>query len=303
MSRSLTGFIGLGIMGQPMALNLVRAQVPLLAWNRTPEKAAPLAEAGAEIAAGPAEVLARSDVVFVMLADGDAVDAVLARGTPSFAGRVAGRTVVHMGTTSPGYSQGLEADVRRAGGRYAEAPVSGSRVPAQAGELVAMLAGEPEATRAVRPLLGPMCREVTDCGPVPSGMVAKLATGIFLITLVAGLAESVQFAERHGLDLSQFAGILGAGQMASPIMRVKLPKLATGDFTAQAAVTDVLKNTGLITTAADAAGIASPLIAAAHALYEETAALGLGAADMTAVLLALRARGEQRATAAPRPEG
>jgi 3-hydroxyisobutyrate dehydrogenase len=92
-------------------------------------------------------------VVILMLADGAAMDSVLARGTPEIAARVAGRTVVHMGTTSPEYSRGLEADIGAAGGTYVEAPVSGSRKPAEAGELVAMLAGDPAEVDLVRPVL------------------------------------------------------------------------------------------------------------------------------------------------------
>ncbi len=290
MGAPSAGFIGLGIMGRPMALNLLRAGVPLLVWNRTTSKAQALEAAGAEVAPDAASVFARSDVVILMLADGGSVDAVLARGTAEFGGRVGGRTIVHMGTTSPAYSAGLEADIRAAGGRYVEAPVSGSRVPAEAGELVAMLAGDADAVEAVRPLLEPMCRDINVCGPVPSALLTKLATGLFLITLVTGLAESFQFARGHGLDLDQFTKILGAGQMASPIMRVKAPKLAHEDFTAQASIADVLKNARLVATQAAAAGIASPLIEVCQALYEETFRLGLGDADMAAVVKALEAR-------------
>lgn len=93
------GFVGLGVMGRPMALNLARAGVPLVVWNRTLERCTPLREAGAEVAASPAEVFERADTVLLMLADEAAVDAVLGRGTPAFGTRLAGRTVVHMGTT------------------------------------------------------------------------------------------------------------------------------------------------------------------------------------------------------------
>ena len=101
-----------------------------------------------------AEVFERAPVVLAMLANGAAIDATLGRGTAGFAPLVAGRTLVHMGTTAPAYSRGLEADVRAAGGRYVEAPVSGSRGPAQAGELVAMLAGSPDAVAARPPTAG-----------------------------------------------------------------------------------------------------------------------------------------------------
>ncbi len=289
------GFLGLGVMGQPMALNLARAGTALAVWNRTPARSEPLRAAGALVAAEPAEVFRLAPVVVLMLADGDVMDAALGRGTPEFAANVAGHTIVHMGTTAPEYSHGLEADVRAAGGRYVEAPVSGSRAPAEAGELVAMLAGEQSAVDAVRPLLRPVCREAFDCGPVPNALRMKLAVNLFLITMVTGLAEAFHFADQHGLDLEVFTAVLDAGPMASGVSRVKAPKLLTGDFTVQAGVVDVLKNNRLIAEAARAAGLASPLLDVCHALFGETLALGHGGADMVAVLHAIEARtGDER---------
>ncbi|MEU7417488.1 NAD(P)-dependent oxidoreductase [Streptomyces antibioticus] len=284
------GFIGLGVMGRPMALNLARAGTPLVVWNRTPARTAPLREAGAEVVADPAEVFARARTVFLMLADETAVDAVLARGTPDFAPRVTGRTVVHMGTTAPAYSAGLRDDVRAAGGRYVEAPVSGSRTPAEQGELVAMLAGDDDALAAVRPLLAPMCRETFDCGAVPGALLMKFSVNLFLITLVTGLTEAFHFADRHGLDQSLLRDVLDAGPMASAVSRVKAPKLLARDFAVQAAAADVLKNNRLIAEAARAAGLASPLLDVCHTLYGETVDQGYGGEDMVAVLRALEAR-------------
>jgi 3-hydroxyisobutyrate dehydrogenase len=284
------GFIGLGVMGQPMALNLARARAPLVVWNRTPGRCDPLRAAGAEVAASAAEVFERAGTVILMLADEPALDAVLQRGTPGFAAHVAGRTVVHMGTTSPEYSRGLEADVRAAGGRYVEAPVSGSRVPAERGELVAMLAGREDAVSEVRPLLAPLCRETFDCGAVPDALLMKLSVNLFLITLVTGLAEAFHFADRHGLDRSLLRDVLEAGPMASAVSRGKAPKLLARDFTVQAAAADVLKNNRLIAEAARKAGLASPLLDVCHALFGETVAQGHGAQDMVAVLHALENR-------------
>lgn len=284
------GFLGLGVMGQPMALRLADAGTPLVVHNRTPARAEPLRAAGAEVAAGPAAVFERSDAVLLMLADEAATDAVLARGTPEFASRVAGRLVVHMGTTSPEFSRGLETDVRAAGGRYVEAPVSGSRVPAQNGRLVAMLAGEESAVAEVAPLLAPLCHESFACGPVPGALLTKLSVNLFLITQVTGLVEAFHFAERQGLDRARFLDVLEAGPMASAVSRMKAPKLLAGDFSVQAAALDVLKNNRLIAEAARGAGVASPLLDACHTLFEETVALGHGGEDMVAVLRAIEAR-------------
>jgi 3-hydroxyisobutyrate dehydrogenase len=286
----LIGFIGLGAMGKAMALNLVKAGTRLVVWNRTPAKAESLAAAGAVLARDLAEVFERSVTVILMLVDGGAIDQVLGRRDRAFATRVSGRTVVHMGTTSPAYSRGLEADIHSVGGRYVEAPVSGSRKPAEAGQLVAMLAGEAGAVADVRPLLAPMCRETMVCGSAPNALLMKLSVNLFLISLVTGLAEAVHFAERNGLDLNQFLSVLDAGPMASDVSRVKAPKLVGRDFAVQAAISNVLENNRLIAEVARNAGIASPLLDVCHALYGEALALGLGAADMVAVLKAIEER-------------
>lgn len=284
------GFIGLGVMGQPMALNLARSGAPLTVWNRSADKTTALREAGAVAASTPAEVFQRARVVIVMLADGAAIDSVLGRGTPAFGANVSGRTIVHMGTTSPAYSRGLEAEILAGGGRYAEAPVSGSRKPAESAQLVAMVAGDPAVVEAIRPLLMPMCREIVACGPVPSALLMKLAVNLFLITMVTGLAESIHFAERHGLDARRLLSVLDAGPMASSVSRLKAVKLVDQDFSVQAAIADVLKNNRLIAESARSSEIATPLLDVCHGLYAETVALGHGQSDMVAVIRAIEAR-------------
>ncbi len=288
------GFVGLGFMGEPMALNLLKAGTPLMVWNRSPGKLAALAEAGAgvELLVAPDldALFAGTEVVILMLADEAAIDAVLARGSPAFGARVKDHIVVHMGTTPTAYSRALESELRAAGGHYVEAPVSGSRKPAEAGQLVAMLAGEPDAVARVQPLLAPMCKQTLVCGAVPAGLSMKLAVNLYLLTTMAGLAESFHFAEQHGLDLAQFSAIINAGQMASDLSRVKLPKLVEHDFSVHAAITDVFKNNRLVSQAARGAGIASPMLDVCHDLYAETQALGHGGEDMAAVVKAIEAR-------------
>lgn len=284
------GFIGLGVMGRPMALNLARAGLAPIVWNRSEPALGILREAGARVAASTDELFRQASVVFLMLADEAAIDAVLERTGGAVGANVRGRIVVHMGTTSAEYSRALEADIRAAGGAYVEAPVSGSRGPAEQGALVAMLAGEGAAVERVRPLLAPMCSQSFVCGAVPAALLMKLSVNLFLISLVTGLAESVHFAQRHGLDLSLLQAVLDAGPMASQVSRVKLGKLTQDDFTVQAAALDVLKNNRLIAEAARAAGVASPLLDVCHALFGETVKLGHGQEDMIAVLRAIEAR-------------
>lgn len=297
VAAAAVGFIGLGTMGEAMALNLVKAGTPLTVWNRTPAKCEILAKAGATIARDVADLFAHCEVVILMLADGAAIDAVLARDDDAFASRVSGRTLVNMATVPPGYSEALAADVCAAGGRYVEAPVSGSRKPAEAGQLVAMLAGQSEDVATIRDLLTPMCRQSFDCGAVPGALRMKLAVNLFLITLVTGLAEATHFADRHGLDLARFLAVLDAGPMASDVSRIKATKLLNEDFDRQAAISDVLKNNQLVVEAAREAGIASPLIDVCLTLYGQTEALGHGDQDMIAVIRAI----EHRTAAIPFP--
>jgi len=284
------GFIGLGSMGEPMALNLVKAGVGLVVWNRTPEKSGMLADAGATVAADVSDVFARSDVVILMLLDDQAMDEVLMRDDPAFGNLVRGHTLINMATTSPKYSQGLEADVRAAGGQYVEAPVSGSRKPAESAQLVAMLAGESATVECVRPVLAPMCRSSVFCGAVPKALLMKLAVNQFMITMTAGLAEGVHFARSHGLDVSQLVTVLDAGPMASDYTRIKAAKLLASDFAVQGAASSARDVTRLIRTAARDANIASPLIDVCDALYEETVALGFAGTDIVAVIHAIEHR-------------
>jgi len=284
------GFIGLGVMGTPMASNLARAGTRLVLWNRTPEKCRPLEDLGAERVDLASDVFRTTRIVLLMLANEAAIDAVLMRGRNEFAALVADRTIVQMGTTSPEYSRGLEVDVLAAGGRYVEAPVSGSRKPAESGQLVGMLAGDEFSVAEVRPLLAPVCARTFVCGAVPRALSMKLAVNLFLIATVGALAEATHFAERHELDLELFREVLDAGPMASSVSKMKLPKLIAKEFSVQASITDVLMNNRLIANAARDAGIASPLLDVCHALFAETESSGRGALDMAAVLCAIEER-------------
>ena len=279
-----TGFIGLGTMGAPFATRLLDAGVALTVWNRTPERCAPLVARGAVRASDVAEVFATCATVMLMLLDEAAVDAVLARGTPAFDERVCGTTLVMLGTTSAGYSAQLANDVRRCRGTYVEAPVSGSRVQAEDGALVGLLAGEAASLDRVVPLLAPSCRTLVRCGEVPAALRTKLAVNHYLIVLVTALAEAFAAADAAGVDPRVLRSVLDAGPMASAVSRIKLDKLVSGDFTAQAAIRDVATIADLAAGQARDAGVEAPLIDVAARLFRRAHARGLGAFDMVAVL-------------------
>ncbi|MGQ7296586.1 NAD(P)-dependent oxidoreductase [Quadrisphaera sp. KR29] len=284
------GFAGLGIMGAPMAGHLLRAGVPLTVWNRSEAPALALEAAGARRARDVADLFASSDVVILVLAGADAVDAVLGALGERRGELLAGRTVVNTGTLAPERSRRLAEQLAAAGAVLVEAPVSGSRRPAEEASLVGMTAGPREAVERVTPLLRCFCASTTHCGEVPAALTLKLAVNTFLVALVTGLAESFHFAAAHGLDPSLLQRVLDAGQMSSPISRVKSAKLVAQDWAPQASLADVLMNASLITDAARAAGVASPLLDVCRDLCAEGVARGDGALDVAAVVRAIADR-------------
>ncbi|MEG3143452.1 NAD(P)-dependent oxidoreductase [Sphingomonas sp. RT2P30] len=294
MRDETCGFLGLGRMGEPMATNLLTAGVKLRVWNRSPAAPARMAALGAIPMPDARDVLRSSGTVILMLANEEAADTALERGEPAFADNVNGLLLIQMGTTSPEYSRGLAADVAACGGRYVEAPVSGSRLPAEQGALVCMLAGGADDVARARALVAPMCRQTFACGAVPGALLTKLAVNLYLITMVTGLVEAVHFAQVSGVDLALLRAVLDAGPMASAVSTMKLDKLLAGDLSPQASLDDVLMNSRLVAGAARAAGIATPLLDASHLLYAEASAAGFGAADMVGVGAAITGRTMER---------
>jgi 3-hydroxyisobutyrate dehydrogenase len=284
------GFIGLGSMGEPMARNLEAAGTHLVVWNRSVEKLRLLENAGAEVAGSIDELFERVSTVIIMLANSTAIDEVLGRYSDRFADHVRGHLVVNMGTVAPAYSHRLCEDVTNAGGEFIEAPVSGTRKPAQEASLVAIVAGQTSVIEKASGLLEPMCREVILCGEVPKALMMKLSINVFLISLVSGLAECVHFAESNGVDRTLLLEAINSSHLSSDFSRVKLPKLLTRDFDAQARISDVLENNQFIVDVAREAGISSPISDVCLSLFSETRDLDLANADTVAVLRAIELR-------------
>lgn len=278
------GFAGLGLMGAPMAINLLSAWPELIVYNRSAPALDRLRSAGARGHTLPDPFFAMCDAVILMLANDAATDAVLGRGSTKFARRVSGKLIVNMGTHAPDWSAALEHDVRSVGGRFVEAPVSGSRGPAAAATLVVMAAGEENAVRDALPLLAPMCREVVATGLVPSAMACKLAVNLYLIVSVAALAEAAVLSNRLGLAPHVFEQVVGNGPLGSEVSRAKLAKMMTRDFAPQAAIRDVCKNAALVASAATSADLDTPLLATARQAFEAVRATGDGELDMAAVV-------------------
>ncbi|RKU42404.1 hypothetical protein DL546_004958 [Coniochaeta pulveracea] len=277
------GFLGLGIMGTPMALNIAR-KFPLTVWNRSTSKYPPLVQAGAEVAPTPSQVVRQSDVVFAMLFDEEAIRTIL---TDDLRDAFRDKTLVNLSSVSVGFSRYLSEEVRSAGGRFIEMPVSGSKVPAEQGNLVGMMAGDQAVAESIRPYVEPMTRAAVYCGPIGSGLKTKYAVNNFLITLTVGLAESMNLARAQGLDLDAFGQVLDAGPMASAYSKLKIKKMLDHDWSPQAAIRDCYNSTQLVQAAADAADTQAPFIKLCSSLYQQAIEAGMGDEDMISVVKCL----------------
>lgn len=267
-------------MGAPMARNLAK-KFPLLAWNRSPAKYAMFKDASAvSFGETPAKVAESSDVIFLMLFNGTAINSIL---NDDFRRALRGKILVNTSSVSVESSLFLDKEVREAGGRFLEMPVSGSKVPAEQGQLVGMMAGDPDLANIVKPLVEPVTCSAVYCGPIGSGLKAKYAINTLLITLTVGLAESMTLAKAQGLDLAAFGKVLEACPMASAYSKIKVGKMLNQDWSPQAALKDCYNSTQLIQSAAASANTRSPLMAVCGKLYAQAMEAGLGEEDMIAI--------------------
>ncbi|KAI0120024.1 hypothetical protein GGR51DRAFT_496007 [Nemania sp. FL0031] len=273
------GFIGLGTMGTPMALNLAR-KFPVTVWNRSPAKYPPLTAAGAKTATTPSEVARNSDVIFTMLFNAPAISEIFEDLRPA----LTGKTLVNASSVPEEFSHHLAKEVGQAGGHFVEMPVSGSKGPAEQGQLVALLAGDAEVVERIRPVVQPIASAAVYCGPIGYGLRTKYAVNLYLITLTVGLAESMNLARAQGIDLAVLEEVLNAGPMASAYTRIKMAKVIALDFSPQAAIKDCHNSGKLICAAAEASAVRSPLIQTCRAMYEEATKAGFGEEDMIAVI-------------------
>jgi 3-hydroxyisobutyrate dehydrogenase len=278
------GFIGLGRMGLPMATRLMAAGHKLSVWNRSTRPLELAASQGASVAFNLAELFDVSDVILISLSNEIAIDLVLGRIDDRMQISLNKQTIIQLGTTSPSYSRQLEAAIRANGGQFIEAPVSGSRRPAEDGELVGLIGAANEADyRLAETLLHPLTTKTYRCGEVGEAMSLKLAVNSFLISMVLGLAEAWSFADRLGIDLALFRDVLDAGPMASAVSRSKLEKLCGNQLTAEASIADVLMNAGLISKLAQKVDFPLVLGMQCEKLLDRAVVSGLGEEDMIAV--------------------
>ena len=271
-------FAGLGIMGTAMVKNLLAAGFDVAVTNRTADKAAPLVAAGAAFAATPAEAAAGRDVLVLMLTGPEACDAVLFGP---------GGVVVNMSTVPASYNTALAARLAARGATLVDAPVSGSKKPAEEGTLVILAGGPQEVVERLTPMFLAMGKKVVRCGETGAGSVMKVSVNVLLGTMLAGFAEMLRLGEAGGLDRRTMLDVVLAGPMANDLLRMKEPLFENDAYPAQFPAKHMAKDVKFAVDAAYETGAAAPCAHMLVQLYRRTVALGLGDDDFAAVIRAL----------------
>ena len=270
------GFIGLGIMGRPMAGHLLRGGHPLTVYNRTRSKTAELQAQGAAVAESPAEVAALSEIVIVMVTDTPDVRQVVAGPGGVIEGVRRGSVVVDMSTISPQAERALDEALRARGATLVDAPVSGGDVGAREATLAIMAGGDPQAFERVRPVLGLLGRSITYCGPSGSGQIAKLSNQILVSVTLLAVSEALVFARKNGLDPSTMISAVSAGAAQSWQLTNLGPRIIKRDFAPGFMIDLVQKDLRLVLEASGGAGVSLPATALVHQLFGSAQAHGAG---------------------------
>lgn len=283
------GFVGLGVMGAPMALNLLRAGHSLTAYNRTAERAAPLAEAGASVAVSPQAVAAAGRIVFINVSDDAAVEAVLFGPLGLVHGLKEKTIVVDLGTTSPTATRRFAEKLAERGVTLLDAPVSGGEAGARAGTLSIMVGGPAEAFAQVLPLLRVLGRNIVHVGETGAGQVAKACNQIVVSATLMGVAEALTFARRQGVPPARVREALLGGFAYSRILEVHGERMLNGDFTPGFRARLHQKDLGIVTAEARALNLALPTSALAEQLMNALVAAGQAEADSSALVRVIEA--------------
>ncbi|WP_118136335.1 NAD(P)-dependent oxidoreductase [Oceanicella sp. SM1341] len=264
-------FLGLGLMGAPMALNLVQAGHALSVWNRSAGKAAPLAEAGARVADTPAAAAEGAELLCLCMTDAKAVEAV-AFGEGGLAGAARGLTLVDFSSVDPEKTRALAARwAEETGGEWIDAPVSGGVPAAEAGTLTIMAGGTEAGFAAARPALEAVSARATLMGPVGAGQATKLANQIIAGCTMAIVAEAVAFAEANGIDATRLAPALQGGFADSKPFQIFGPRMAARVHEPVYGTSRMmLKDLDTVREAAKSAGALLPMTSTAAELLRAT---------------------------------
>jgi 2-hydroxy-3-oxopropionate reductase len=288
------GFIGLGVMGAPMARNLLSADYEVVAWNRSPGPLEALVGAGARPGANPAAVAAEADVLITILKDDAVVRAVLGGPEGAIAAAPAGALVVDMSTVSPALARELAAEAGARGVAFLDAPVSGGDVGARDGTLSIMVGGEAADLERARPVFEVLGSRVTHVGAAGAGQVAKACNQVLVAVIFAGLAESLVLGSKLGVDAEAILDAIGGGMAANRIMEVRRDNFLGHDFTPGFKVDLHHKDLEIALGAGGEVDAPLPLTAEVQQMFRQLRAAGHGDEDDSALLRVAEQRAGHR---------
>jgi 3-hydroxyisobutyrate dehydrogenase-like beta-hydroxyacid dehydrogenase len=280
--------IGLGLMGRPMGMNLLKAGFPLSVWNRTASRAAELIAAGAKLAKSPEEVAASCDVLITMVSDPPALEEVLwgheGKNDGALRGLKRGSMYIDSSTVSPALARKIAAACAERGVRYLDAPVTGGDWGAKKGELVFMIGGDAAALQEAEPVLRVLGKKWFHLGPNGAGQTIKLAMNMLLALQVGALAEALALVTGAGLRGEQLVEVMQSSMARAPVLDVKAPSLLSGDFKPSFPLRLMHKDLGLALDLANQIGVPLPATAAAREVYNSVKGQAKEDLDYAAVM-------------------
>ncbi len=277
------GFLGMGIMGSAMAANLVRAGHDVTVWNRTAARCAPLVALGARQADTPREVAATCDVTFAMLSDPAAALAVLEGADGVLGGIGQGRGYVDFSTVDDVTANTIASQIVANGARYIEAPVSGTKKPAEDGTLIILAAGDRGLYDEVSPALDKLGKKRLFLGEVGQGARMKLVVNLIMGSMLTALSEGLALGLKGGLDGAEILDVLDAGAMAGPMFRAKGPMLLSGAYPTSFPLKHMQKDLRLALALSEKLDQNLALTAASNELFKRARIAGNGDKDIGAV--------------------
>lgn len=295
------GFIGLGIMGSGMAMNLLRAGFPLTVWNRTHPKTAPLAAAGAAVANTPAELAAASDIIVTCISDTPDVEAVILGAQGVLAGARPGSLVIDMSTISPAATRQIAGALAERGVEMLDAPVSGGSEGAARGTLSIMVGGAAAAVQRAMPVLQAMGQRITHVGPHGAGQTVKLVNQVMVVGNCLAMAEGLLLAQTGGVDLNKALEAISGGAAGSWMLSNRGPQILARDWRPGFTIALQQKDLRLVLEAADQQGAPLPGTALIFQLYRTLEARGLSGDGNHALVKALEALAGIEITGAHQP--
>ncbi|KAL2332268.1 hypothetical protein Fmac_019849 [Flemingia macrophylla] len=284
------GFLGIGIMGSPMAHNLLKAGVDLTVWNRTKTKCDPLISLGAKYKPSPEEVAASCDVTFAMLADPQsAVDVAFGKHGAAN-GMGPGKGYVDVSTVDGDTSKLISGHIKSTGALFLEAPVSGSKKPAEDGQLIFLTAGDKTLYETVGSLLDIMGKSKFYLGDVGNGAAMKLVVNMIMGSMMASFSEGLLLCEKVGLDPDVLVKVVSQGAINAPMYSTKGPSMIQSLYPTAFPLKHQQKDLRLALELAESVSQSTPIAAAANELYKVAKSHGLSDQDFSAVIEALKSK-------------